>query len=352
VRRVIPPFGPEQIEEARDSFQEAARSCIRSLERALSAIGRDLTEFKRILDFGCGPGRLMRHLGPLAAHAELHGVDIDPVTIEWCKNNIPFATFVSGPHEPPLPYGPDTFDLIFNHSVFTHLDEPRQDLWLAELRRILKPGGIALLTVHSTRQWNRAIADISNAGDDPDGYRSRLEGDGILFIADDSFVGSTHPDWYHTTFHAPWYVHEHWTRFLAIRAYIHEGSDTQDMVVLERPVANHPIGRQIGHQRASEPVLTGQAGTRSSRTESLKLRRRDLSRVVRRLIRFRTGSASCSGAAAEFEQPISHSAKRELLMMRVSLYEQAERISVIERELRSEIAALRGRSETRPADGH
>ena len=39
------------------------------------------------------------------------------------------------------------FDLIFNHSVFTHLDENYQDAWLAELERVTKPGGVLVLSV-------------------------------------------------------------------------------------------------------------------------------------------------------------------------------------------------------------
>ena len=66
--------------------------------------------------------------------------------IAWCQANISYAQFTVGPHDPPLPYPDHHFDLVINHSVFTHLDERYQDLWLTELQRITSPGAILLLT--------------------------------------------------------------------------------------------------------------------------------------------------------------------------------------------------------------
>lgn len=166
IQRVVPAFDSSAIDRARSTFTDAARGSVRNIERALCAVGRDLTQFGRVLDFGCGPGRIMRHLAPLAEQSELHGVDVDPDVIAWCAANIPYARFITGPHNPPLPYPDASFDLIFSHSVFTHIDEARQDQWLGELHRILSPGGIALLTVHSTRQWNNALGAIAEAGQD------------------------------------------------------------------------------------------------------------------------------------------------------------------------------------------
>jgi SAM-dependent methyltransferase len=47
---------------------------------------------------------------------------------------------------PPLSYSDQQFDLIYTFSVFTHLSEPHQSLWMNELRRVLRPGGHLLLT--------------------------------------------------------------------------------------------------------------------------------------------------------------------------------------------------------------
>jgi SAM-dependent methyltransferase len=323
VYRVVPAFDAASSEAARQAFHEYARSSVLSLERALAVIGRELATFERILDFGCGPGRIMRHLGPLAERSVLHGVDVDADAIAWCSEQIPFAQFAVGPHEPPLPYPDDAFDLIFNHSVFTHLDETRQDQWLAELRRVLAPGGIALLTVHSTRQWNQALAYLEEAGESSASYRERIARDGILFIHDDAFVGSTHPEWYHSTFHAPWYVHQHWAKFFRIRAYIPEGADTQDMVVLEREPAHDAMLEPIppGVAPAVGPGPAALARSLAGRLES----------------RFADRVAAQRGLSARIE-----SLERTVKMLSTGAYQQAQRTSIVERELRAELEALRG----------
>ena len=107
-----------------------------------------------MLDFGCGPGRYIRHLEPLSETTEIHGADIDGQMIDWLRKNVPYGHYEVVPHEPPTSYPDAHFDLIVNHSVFTHLPEPLQDKWMAELHRITQPGGVLLLTVHSLPQWN------------------------------------------------------------------------------------------------------------------------------------------------------------------------------------------------------
>jgi SAM-dependent methyltransferase len=325
VYRVVPAFEAGNAEYARQTFHEYARQSVISLERALGVLGRDLTSFQRILDFGCGPGRILRHLAPLAAHSEIHGVDIDADAIAWCAENIPFASFTVGPHEPPLPFADGQFDLVYNHSVFTHIDERRQDLWLAELARILAPGGIALLTVHSTRQWNHALSQFAAAGEDTGAYTSQLARDGILFIGDDAYVGSTHPEWYHSTFHAPWYVHRHWARFFTIRAYIPEGADTQDLVVLERPAASDPMLEPIGVDgSAAVPAPTRLLSTLRS-TIGPGTGGGLQGRVCRLL-----------GLSEALERRVS-ALERTTVMLRAAQYQQAELTKLVDRELRAEL---------------
>jgi ubiquinone/menaquinone biosynthesis C-methylase UbiE len=73
----------------------------------------------------------------------LHGTDIDKEAIAWCRAHLPYVRVsVNGP-DPPLPYPDRNFDLVFNHSGFTHIDERRQDLWLTELLRVTRTGGLS-----------------------------------------------------------------------------------------------------------------------------------------------------------------------------------------------------------------
>ncbi|MCA1618003.1 MAG: methyltransferase domain-containing protein [Acidobacteria bacterium] len=102
----------------------------------------------RILDLGCGAGRMIRHLRDLAETCEVWGTDISAEHIYWCKKNLSppfnFATTTKTPH---LPFEDRSFQLIYCGSVFTHIDD-LADAWLLELRRILAPEGRLYVTIH------------------------------------------------------------------------------------------------------------------------------------------------------------------------------------------------------------
>jgi len=104
-------------------------------------------QFERILDFGCGSGRVIRHFQS-HSQAELFGSDYNPRLISWCQQKLKFGSFGLNQLEPPLDYPDDHFDFIYLISVFTHLSGPLQKRWLAELLRITKPGGHILFTTH------------------------------------------------------------------------------------------------------------------------------------------------------------------------------------------------------------
>jgi SAM-dependent methyltransferase len=132
------------------NFINIGKKCAADIQSAMRKVGCELTQFDRVLDFGCGCGRTLVHLKDLAPQAKFDGTDIDEAAISWCKEHLRFGTFKVGQASPPADYGSDSFDFIYAISVFTHLDAPYQFRWLEELRRITKPGGVLLLTVDSS----------------------------------------------------------------------------------------------------------------------------------------------------------------------------------------------------------
>lgn len=106
-------------------------------------------EGKRILDWGCGPARIVRHMPDiLGAGCEIHGTDYNPATVAWCKAHIPGVKFAENAVDPPTSYPDAHFDAIYGISIFTHLSEKNHKGWYEELMRIARPGGILLLTTH------------------------------------------------------------------------------------------------------------------------------------------------------------------------------------------------------------
>lgn len=102
---------------------------------------------KKILDWGCGPARILRHLPELVGNGcSYYGTDYNARTIEWCKGHLPGINFNANTLEAKLPYDDNFFDVIYGISIFTHLSEELHHEWYAELYRILKPGGIIMLT--------------------------------------------------------------------------------------------------------------------------------------------------------------------------------------------------------------
>ena len=109
----------------------------------------------RLLDFGCASGRVLRHVACQQDRAEPWGCDIARNNVEWISTHLPRSIRVfQNTIFPHLPVEDRFFDVICAFSVFTHIDD-FEDLWLLELRRVLRPGGIAFLTIHSERSWLR-----------------------------------------------------------------------------------------------------------------------------------------------------------------------------------------------------
>ncbi len=112
----------------------------------------------KILDWGCGPARVIRHFPEILKNAEFFGTDYNQKTIDWDKKHIANVAFNHNTLEAKLPYENKFFDVIYGISIFTHLSEEKHFEWYHELYRILKPNGILLLTL----QGNAFLSILTN----------------------------------------------------------------------------------------------------------------------------------------------------------------------------------------------
>lgn len=207
-------------------FIESGFSICADLNAVLQVAGKELGDFRRILDFGCGCGRTTRALKTLLPRCEVYGTDIDPEAIGWVTANYHrFAEFRLAPHRPPAPFEAGYFDLIVGISVFTHLPEDMQFQWLEELRRITKPGGYLILTTSGAKSYTQLPADMQEV----------LSNRGFLYRDGEYGQSISLPDFYQNTFHAHSYIQREWTEYFEVIDIQSARMQTyQDTVLLRR----------------------------------------------------------------------------------------------------------------------
>lgn len=126
-----------------DSYRDSILSGLTTMKSMLHFDPR------AILDIGCGTGRMLVGWWGEDQNRRLAGVDINPDLIRWDRENLPrVADWQVCGMEPPLAFPDGSFDLIQLVSVFTHLTLPRQRAWVEEIRRLLRPDGAAVVTLH------------------------------------------------------------------------------------------------------------------------------------------------------------------------------------------------------------
>jgi SAM-dependent methyltransferase len=138
-------------------FLESGRLAADTIRAAVARAGRPIEQLESILDFGCGCGRVVRHWATL--DARVAGSDVSAEAVAWCRANLPFARFATNGLSPPVAFDSSSFDLAYALSVVTHLPEAEQHAWLDELARVVRVGGLLLLTTHGERYLERLDED-------------------------------------------------------------------------------------------------------------------------------------------------------------------------------------------------
>ena len=148
-----------------DAYHDSIASGLTTLHSLLGFSPRS------VLDIGCGTGRLL-----IGWHAEdptrrTVGVDINADLIAWNKASLAgVAEWSVGPLSPPLPFAGGSFDVIQMISVLTHLPLDLQRAWIGEVRRLLRPGGAAVITLHGEIYARLLLNDELRAAYERDGH--------------------------------------------------------------------------------------------------------------------------------------------------------------------------------------
>jgi SAM-dependent methyltransferase len=137
-------------------FDRLGAAIRREIDRLLPADW--VWEGKRVLDFGSGPGRTLRHFHDLAPHNAFWGCDVHGESVDWLNEHLAPMRGLACGHTPGLPLEEGSLDLVWATSVFTPLTDYWSG-WLRELHRLLAPGGILIATFPG-EEMSQAIADV------------------------------------------------------------------------------------------------------------------------------------------------------------------------------------------------
>jgi SAM-dependent methyltransferase len=110
----------------------------------LAEFVRGLGRVERALDVGCGDGRLTAEIDAAA----LTAADVSAVALERAAARLPGAALVELEPDAPLPLDDAAFDLVLCAETVEHVRDVQ--LFLSELRRVLRPGGELALTTPAT----------------------------------------------------------------------------------------------------------------------------------------------------------------------------------------------------------
>ena len=158
---------------------------------------------RRIVDFGCGPGRLARYLAA-ATGREVIAIDVDPACISWCSENLPKVHCMPGSLHPPLLLDTGSVDGIFAVQVLTHLTMQDARDWLTEWARWCRPGGVLALTIASDLALTRSRISAAH-------YAS-VQGKEFVVLSRnpdlDGVIGEV--DYYHNVFYSHDHVRREW----------------------------------------------------------------------------------------------------------------------------------------------
>jgi 2-polyprenyl-3-methyl-5-hydroxy-6-metoxy-1,4-benzoquinol methylase len=213
--------------DSTSAFLLEGYSTFRKLTRVMEEeLGLSLSKPMKLLDWGCGCGRVSRHFDQSAI--ELWGADIDEPNLAWCKASLGMRTIPLCP-SPPSELPAEYFDLVFGISVMTHLDDHLQDDWLAELAKCLKPNGLLLLSCHGVASALRGFSKRQ--------FKHFLV-NGFIDLGENEILQETVPEssHYRDTYNSPGHIASNWCGDFQIQCF-HEAivGNHQDLVVLRKP---------------------------------------------------------------------------------------------------------------------
>lgn len=135
--------------------------------KMLRLSGLPLNRPLAVLDFGCGPGHLWDHLRSLRAKWSYTGLDFSADSVEALERKADGAPQFKGAHhvsELPSRLGDASFDAVLLFEVVEHLSDEHLRATLAEVQRVLKPGGVLVVSTPNAEDLQLATLFCPDCG--------------------------------------------------------------------------------------------------------------------------------------------------------------------------------------------
>jgi SAM-dependent methyltransferase len=128
-----------------EHYLSVGASALKAVDVALKVAGID--GVMKILDFGCGAGRVTRWLRAAFPEADISVTDLRVSDLEFCVKNFRVTAWPSGTDIDAL-QAPDRYDLIWAGSVLTHLSAAKSLNLINKLISWTHPRGLVVVSLH------------------------------------------------------------------------------------------------------------------------------------------------------------------------------------------------------------
>lgn len=207
-------------------YQLGGATLVKRVEQfLLERFERPLSDFSGILDWRCGHGQRSRYLSQLSD--SVTGVDDDPNAIQFCMQNIGNVRFQLTGAQPPLPFPEDSFDLVIGTGTLPPLTTSGNN-WLAELQRIVRPGGLVLLGIPGMSQAVLQQASVP--------WLQNVQREGCLYLGTNPHtqLPSPLPEHAITTSQSHDYVKTRWGLYFDVLDIVEAVANIQDLVLMRK----------------------------------------------------------------------------------------------------------------------
>lgn len=153
-----------------DNHTPVQQRVVQQLVEQIAVCGLEASS--RILDVGCGTGRLLELVAERYPDADLTGLDLAPNMVSQARERLgPSVTLLQGDAEQ-LPFSAGSFKLVLSSSTFQWLD--CLDSCFSEALRVLKPDGCFIFSLFGEgtlfelhESWRQALRSCGRSSEDP-----------------------------------------------------------------------------------------------------------------------------------------------------------------------------------------